>query len=400
MRFGRFSISFGYPHKTNIAILNAEQIPFLMRELQHFGLVNYLATSRLIILRPRFLYWLFVYVLKAPRIAANLAAYLKSSRIPILVTMDFLDVQLPTTQLRSSLLEEVSKLVTTTEFISVQHGQELRRFELQNSRKRVTLLCFGVWVAENFPTYGRLESQYVPVGALINSLYLQARPNEIAKTYPIVVLSTVKDDDWWGSKVGKRRAGYELLVSFVQRFCAKYLIKPLVALTIDRDSNKEIDESILEREWFLQRLGESVEFTEPTSLFGTRGTVDEANSEPKSVRERFATYYACDQSLLTVGMSSTALWESFARGNRILAVNLTDNPIYDFPIQGPWSMRQPTFTDFEARVQYIMQMTDDEWRDISDSAREFLVRADSTETVTDRIRNHIAEVLSQHPWRK
>ena len=400
MRFGRFTINVQYPHKSNVAILDAEQIPFLMRELQHFGLVNYLASSRLIILRPRFLFWLFVYGLKAPRIAANLAAYLKSSRIPILVTMDFLDIQLPTTQLRSSLLEEVSELVTTTEFVSVQHGQELRRFCLGNRPKRVTLLCFGAWVAENFPTYGRLESQYVPVGALINSLYLQARPTDIAKTHPIVVLSTVKDDDWWGTKIGERRAGFELLVSFVQRFCTKTLIKPLVALTIDRDSNKEIDESTLEREWFLQRLGESVEFTEPTSLFGTRGTVAEANNKPKSARERFATYYACDQSLLTVGMSSTALWESFARGNRILAVNLTDNPIYDFPIQGLWSMRQPTFTDFEARAQHIMQMTDDEWRDISDSAREFLVRADSTETVADRIRNHIAEVLSQHPWRK
>lgn len=400
MRLSRFTFKLRYPSAANAIVLDAELTPFLMRQLHQFGVVNYLASSRLIVLRPKFLFWLLFYSLRVPRIAANLAAYLKSSRIPILVTMDFLDIQLPSTQLRTSLLEEVSKLVATTEFISVQHGQELRRFELRNSRKRVTLLCFGEWVADNFPKYGRLESQYVPVGALINSLYLQARPNEIARTYPIVVLSTVKGDDWWGSKVGERRAGYELLVSFVQRFCAKALIKPLVALTIDRDSNKEINESTLEREWFLQRLGESVEFTEPTSLFGTRGSVAEANSEPKSARERFATYYACDQSLLTVGMSSTALWESFARGNRILAVNLTDNPIYDFPIQGLWSMRQPTFTDFEARTQHIMQMTDDEWREVSDSAREFLVRADSTESVADRIRNHIAEVLSQHPWRK
>ena len=400
LRLSRFTFKLRYPSAANAVVLDAELTPFLMRQLHQFNVVNYLASSRLVILRPKFLFWLFFYSLRAPRIAANLAAYLKSSRIPILVTMDFLDIQLPSTQLRTSLLEEVSKLVAATEFISVQHGQELRRFELGNTHKRVTLLCFGAWVAENFPKYGRLESQYVPVGALINSLYLQARPNDIPKASPIVVLSTVKDDSWWGLKIGERRAGYESLMSFVRRFCEKNSIRPLVALTIDRDMNRNIDESTLERKWFLQRLGESVEFTDPRLLFGERVNMEGSSAEARSVKERFATYYACDQSLITVGMSSTALWESFARGNRILAINLTDNPIYDFPIQGLWSMRQPTFTDFEARVQHIMQMTDDEWRDISDSAREFLVRADSSETVADRIGKHIAEVLSQHPWRK
>jgi hypothetical protein len=192
LRLSRFTFKLRYPSAANAVVLDAELTPFLMRQLHQFNVVNYLASSRLVILRPKFLFWLFFYSLRAPRIAANLAAYLKSSRIPILVTMDFLDIQLPSTQLRTSLLEEVSKLVAATEFISVQHGQELRRFELGNTHKRVTLLCFGAWVAENFPKYGRLESQYVPVGALINSLYLQARPNDIPKASPIVVLSTVK----------------------------------------------------------------------------------------------------------------------------------------------------------------------------------------------------------------
>lgn len=314
--------------------------------------------------------------------------------------MDFLDIQLPSTQLRSSLLEEVSKLVTTTEFISVQHGQELRRFVMRDSLKRVTLLCFGSWVAENFPQYGRLESRYVPVGALVNSLYLQARPGMIPQQSQVVVLSTVKDDDWWGPKIGERRAGYELLMTFTREFCTKRSIRPLVALTIDRDMNKEVDESALERDWFSQRLGEHVDFTEPRALFGIRDTNDRLNAEPRSAKERFSSYYACDRSLITLGMSSTALWESFARGNRILAVNLTNNSVYDFPIEGIWSLRQPTLEIFEERIQLIMAMSEDEWRRISDPAREQLIRSETTESVANRIRSHITARLNQHPWRK
>lgn len=400
MSLSRYKFSLRYPSGANIAVLDAGLTPYLAREIQQFGTVNYLASTRLIILRPKFLFWLIVYLFRTPRIAANLAAYLKSSRIPILVTMDFLDIQLPSTQLRSSLLEEVSKLVTTTEFISVQHGQELRRFVMRDSLKRVTLLCFGSWVAENFPQYGRLESRYVPVGALVNSLYLQARPGMIPQQSQVVVLSTVKDDDWWGPKIGERRAGYELLMTFTREFCTKRSIRPLVALTIDRDMNKEVDESALERDWFSQRLGEHVDFTEPRALFGIRDTNDRLNAEPRSVKERFSSYYACDRSLITLGMSSTALWESFARGNRILAVNLTNNSVYDFPIEGIWSLRQPTLEIFEERIQLIMAMSEDEWRRISDPAREQLIRSETTESVANRIRSHITARLNQHPWRK
>lgn len=395
-----YKFSLRYPSGANIAVLDAGLTPYLAREIQQFGTVNYLASTRLIILRPKFLFWLIVYLFRTPRIAANLAAYLKSSRIPILVTMDFLDIQLPSTQLRSSLLEEVSKLVTTTEFISVQHGQELRRFVMGDSLKRVTLLCFGSWVAENFPQYGRMESRYVPVGALVNSLYSQARPGLIPQQSQVVVLSTVKDDDWWGPKIGERRAGYELLMTFTREFCAKRSIRPLVALTIDRDMNKEVDESALERDWFSQRLGEHVDFTEPRALFGIRDTNERLNAEPRSAKERFSSYYACDRSLITLGMSSTALWESFARGNRILAVNLTNNSVYDFPIEGIWSLRQPTLEIFEERIQLIMAMSVDEWRRISDPAREQLIRSETTESVANRIRSHITARLNQHPWRK
>ena len=401
MRIGRFNIRFSYPSGCNVATLDAELTPFLARELTQFGLCNYLPSSRIVIFRPRFLFWLLIYPRRTDRMAANLAAFLRSARIPTLVTMDFLDIQLPTKGHGVSLLEEVSKLVPQTEFISIQHGQELRRFPVDESMdlKRVTLLCFGQWAAENFPRFGRREHKYIPIGALVNSLYLQARPARIQKTSELTIVSTIKDDEWWGAVVGQRRVGYEELVSFVGRYCVANSLTPLVALTIDRDMNQTIDESAIERRWFTDRLGGQIQFTEPTLIFGGLSGLDEHDIAPRSVKERFSSYFASDQSVVTIGMSSTALWEAFGRGNRILAVNLTDNPIYDFPINGIWSMRQPSYEEFVARLNYIRRMTDSEWESLSKDSRELLIQNDVTETVSERIRAQVSLALEENPWR-
>ena len=402
LKLGRFTVRFFYPTRCNVVLLDAEFTPYLARELTQFGICNYLPSSRIVIVRPRFLFWLGVYLTRTSRFAANLAAFLKSSQLPVLVTMDSLDTQIPTMNHRASLLEEASRLVPQVKFFSIQHGQELRRFSQEDAFKfkRVTLLCFGQWVAENFPKFGRRENAYLPIGALINSLYLRARPESIEKSFELTIISTIKDEEWWGSTIGERRAGYELLMSFVRQFCGDRLITPLVALTIDRDTNQMLDESTIERQWFVDRFGPQVRFTEPSLIFGGLSDLDERRIVPKSPKERFSTYFASDKSVVTIGMSSTSLWESFSRGNRILAVNLTDNPIYDFPIDGIWSMRKPTYEEFELRLNYIFQMKDSEWDSESKKFRESLITSDATESVTERIRMHVGMAIEKSPWKK
>lgn len=403
MQFSRFEVKFQYPSRCNVVVLDIASAPFLARELEHLGVTNYVPSSRIVIARPKFLFWLAVYLFRTSRIAANLAAFIRSSRIPICACMDFLDVQLPAEDLEVSLLEEVSRIVPGCQFVSIQHGQELRRFATRGALKplkRVTLLCFGSWAAENFPKFGRREYRYLPVGALVNSLYVRTRPRRISRDCQLVIISTVKDDSWWGPQTSERKAGYECLMRFVGDFCSENTVKPLVALTIDRDTNTSTDETRLERQWFINRLGEEIDFTEPSLIFGGRSGLDEQRIAPQSVRERFSSYFASDQSEVTIGMSSTALWEAFARGNKILAVNMTENPIYDFPIDGIWSMRQPSYHEFAERLTQIMKLTEAEWENISELPRHHLIRNDKDESVSDRIRSYAESALARHPWRK
>lgn len=272
-----------------------------------------------------------------------------------------------------TLFEELGKILPSVEILLIQHGQELRRFGPSNRKKRVKLLCWGDWVSENFPKFGRTEGEFVSVGALVDGLYRKERPAAIEKDVEICVISTIKDDTWWGSEIGERRSGYESLVEYLRLFAQARRISPHVALTIRRDQNTELDEVTIERNWFLERLGGEINFTEPKLIFGSPHPQIGELRQPKHIFERYSTYYLCDRSEVTLGMTSSVLWESFGRGNKVLAVNLTDNAIFDFPIPGIWSMRQPTYNEFENRLQELLQMSDAQWEQVAQEARNHLM---------------------------
>jgi hypothetical protein len=328
--------------------------------------------DRRVTLRPKFIYWLLRYWQKGSRLAAWIAATSQVTGARVILGMDNFDLN-QHSKSGPTLYEELGSILPNVEILSIQHGQELRRFTPSDRKKRVKLLCWGDWVSENFPKFGRTEGEFVSVGALVDGLYRKERPAAIEKDVKICLISTIKDRTWWGSEIGERRSGYESLVEYLRLFAQARGISPHVALTIRRDQNTELDEVTIERNWFLERLGGEINFTEPKLIFGSPHPQIGELRQPKHIFERYSTYYLCDRSEVTLGMTSSVLWESFGRGNKVLAVNLTDNPIYDFPIPGVWSMRQPTYAKFENRLQELLRMPDEQWEQESREARNHLM---------------------------
>jgi hypothetical protein len=328
--------------------------------------------ARRVTLRPKFIYWLLRYWQNGSRLAAWIAATSQATGARVILGMDNFDLN-QHSKSGPTLYEELGRIIPGVEILSIQHGQELRRFTPGNQKKHVKLLCWGDWVSENYPKFGRTEDEFVSVGALVDGLYRRERPLKIDKNVEICFISTIKEESWWGAVIGERRAGYEALVMYLKNFSERTGMVPHIALTIDRDQNSEQDETSLERQWFIERLGENLIFSNPKLFFGLTAPTIGQTREPLHVKERYSTYYLCDTSRVTLGMTSSVLWESFGRGNRVLAVNLTDNPIYDFPIPGIWSMRQPTYSEFENRLQELLHMPDEQWERDSREARNHLM---------------------------
>jgi hypothetical protein len=370
----RYEFAWGSPEKCDVLVLQGHLSKFLYHSLSGITYRDLDLEKRIIYLHPRFLVSLVRNLPRVSRLAAAVSAVAECSKARVLIGMDNFDLS-QHSQGGETLFAELARANQKLAILSVQHGQELRRSPLGRSRKRVTLLCWGRWAADHFPKMGRTEDRFVPVGPLVDSLYREARPSAIDKDVDVCFISTVKGPEWWGAVIAERREGYEKLTQYLRRFASRHQVAPHIAMTIDRDQNQEIEVEY-ERRWFLERLGSSIGFTEPRLMFGTTGSPDVSCREPSHVKERYSTYYLCDRSQVTLGMTSSVLWESFGRGNKTLAVNLTDNEIYDFPIPGIWSMRQPSYEAFESRLLELLHMGDDDWMRISGESREYLMHYD------------------------
>lgn len=385
--------------RVDVVVINLHLSPFV-EECLHG--INYLAIdlkNPMIFFDLRFLLSLLRANLRVSRLAAWVTAIAHASGSRVVLTMDNFDTNFHH-QGHKTLLHEISTVCGKSELLSIQHGQDLRRSSPNDSTKNVTLLCWGDWVRDNFPLFGRTEAKYVAVGALVNDLYLQIRPR-VSKRNPLLLVSTVKDETWWGDEGGERQRGYGELVEFVNAFSRDRSIRPVVALTIDRDHNPTLNEAELEQGWFKNRLNGNVQFTEPRSLFGSGGPFGSPARAPRYPKERYATYFLSDCSEVTIGMSSTVLWESFSRGNKILSVNPTSNDTYNFPVDGIWSLQKPSFKEFSSRLEWILKMDDEEWDELSKQAREYLICPPNTESVADRInreiRNHLNPPICSTP---
>lgn len=406
MMVGRFELRWTYPPKPGALLLeiDARKSQHMWRVCENANVQGYNLRNRVVYLRPKYLSYLLWYLFRISRISAMLCARLRSQNIQVLIASENHDVQVPrrgrlwnrgfSENGHNTMFSEVSRSIPELELLSVQHGQELRRFPLWRRTANVTLLCWGEWAVRNFSVFGRNEKAFVAVGSLVDSLYRDIRPSVISKDTEITLVSTVKGKEWWGQEVGERRQGYEQLAEQVARYATENGISVSVALTIDRDQFGP-DDAELERRWFLERLGPSARFTEPSVISGDPRVTFNGRRDPKYVRERYATYFLCDRSNVTIGMASSVLWESFGRGNKLLAVNHTENPIYDFPIDGIWSLRKPTFAEFSERLDTVRSMPQSQWLLDSESARLELMSYEESEPPHQKINRILRESINK-----
>ena len=377
--------------RADIVVLNLHLSPFVEDCVHGFNYLSLDLKNPIIYFDLRFLSALVRANRKVSRLAAWIIAVTQASGSHVILTMDNFDTNNHHGG-SATLLEEISTVCEGIHLLSIQHGQELRRLIPTSSTKDVTLLCWGDWVRDNFPRFGRKEAKYVTVGALVNDQYLRVRPT-VSKQNQLLIISTVKDETWWGDGGGERQYGYGTLIDYIKRYCATQNIRPIVALTIDRDHDPTVNEAQLEREWFTKRFGGDIQFSEPRSLFGSGGPLGFPARAPRYTKERYATYFLSDCSEVTIGMSSTVLWESFARGNKILSVNPTDNETYNFPVDGPWSLQKPSYEEFSSRLEWLLQLEADQWEAISRDPRGYLVDLSEPGSVSGRISEEIQKCI-------
>ena len=381
-----------------LVVWRGNKSPHLIRALSDVSKSIYDPKQRRFFLSsPVFIFWFGYFLISTRGLQQSLVlAFLKSARTRVIILMENYDKKFQSKAEETTWMRLVESYLVDIQVVKVQHGQELRR-QVVPEKKFGTLAVWGQYSADSFPAFGRSEAHYVVTGPLQDSRYRQLRGNSVPqKIWDICIISTVKSEEWWGPAVSQRRKGYDLLMKYLVDLVDELGLSVAIATTVDRFTIDGENQAELERRYFEDRFGSRCFFPDSSETFG--GLMPDLLVEREKVagvKERYATYALSDSSGVTIGATGSSLWESFGRGNKILAVNLSPNSALNFPISGPWALGEATYEEFRRAYCDLASMEEGEFERISRGARNHLIYYDDRDRPENRL-NRLVRALLNH----
>ena len=107
----------------------------------------------------------------------------------------------------------------------------------------------------------------------------------------------------------------------------------------------------------------------------------------------YSSHMALFQSSLGIGVQSSLLYYKMSCKEKILACNFTNETVFDFPIKGICSMKNPNYKDFKSRVKMIFSLNTDEYLKRMNKDPQYYINFDSKENVIDKIKQLIKNNL-------
>ena len=285
-------------------------------------------------------YWFIrVFLLRRlPKSARRIVGLVRTVRCRVVITTD---------HLRSSIWLDTN--LSQTQLFWIMHGLYLDRDFSTPTKEgvhpplttRIQLLALSEYDREHYQRWGVKPGMIHVVGSANNALWLAARKaksSQAAGRFDICLIEkgiSLNPDR-------EHRSIYLDIYSKILQMLGQYLNNEKRSLVVALSNS---DERSHVEKWIRMKL--DYDFT-----------VTDAN-------ERFATYAASDHSRLTIGLASTALLESLNRGNKILSLNPTQFPNWDFPGIGISRMGSETSIDLQlltARINHLLELSFESYR--------------------------------------
>lgn len=254
----------------------------------------------------------------------------------------------------NGVFQQAARLTPSIRFLAIQNGNRLLERDHPPGSPQIYLkefACLGRFEIDQYTKHGAQVEQFYPVGMLLDSYYRESCPTPPnAKDFDLCLVSQVRPGLL--ERHTERMDSFILLVQYVAQFCRSRKITACVAMRMHPDRNTKLYD--WECDWYMQHLGGAA-----TLYPNTPGA--------------FNTYDLADRSRVSLGMHSTSMREAFGRGNRILSCNFSGNPVYSFPVDGPWALNTPGYELFETRLLYLLELEDVAYASISADAVAYLM---------------------------
>lgn len=107
-----------------------------------------------------------------------------------------------------------------------------------------------------------------------------------------------------------------------------------------------------------------------------------------------SSYMVLSQSTLGIGIQSSLLYNKMSCREKILACNFINEKLFDFPIKGICSMKNPTFEEFTSRVKMILSLKADEYFKKIKNDPQYFINFDSKEKIINKTKELIRNNLN------
>ena len=301
-----------------------------------------------IYVNPRILYRVLRHVIATRKLAVGYAlAVLERMKPSIVVT--FID--------NSPVFYMAAQRYRAARFLAIQNGSRLLDYEGPAGSPTIyhrEFACFGQLEIDEFTRHGAQVGTYYPIGSLKDAYHRAGRGQgaAAAKEFDLCLPSQFTTAQSIAPEV---LDSFELLTQHVKRFCESHGTSLCVARRMYPDWNPP------RYEWESQYL---------ERLLGGRAQIF------PNIPGAYSTYRLVDRSRVSIGIWSTVLREGFGRGNRILSCNYSGNPMYTFPLPGPWTLTDPAYEVFEERLLWLLSASEEEYAKVCGDLPSYLISYD------------------------
>jgi surface carbohydrate biosynthesis protein len=261
-------------------------------------------------------------------------------------------------------------------FLAIQNGSRQLARDNPAGSPRIYLrefACLGRFEVDAFTRHGAQVGTFYPIGSLKDSYYRARREASASgpAEFDLCLVSQFKPAAQF--KYSERLDSFEILTEHVKRFCESHDTTVCVGLRKHPDVDPVTYE--WEREFFASRLG-----TLARVFPGVPG--------------EYTTYGLVDRSRVSIGMHTTVLREGFGRGNRVLSCNYTGDPVYNFPVPGPWFSDDQGYEAFERKLLWLLGASEEDYKRACGDAPSYVVAYDSEAPTHLFLQRLIAEAVA------
>lgn len=270
----------------------------------------------------------------------------------------------------------LSKTYDNAQFYAIQNGVR-NKYNLYTTLlnpdgtvRKITLptfICFGQNDVDNFTKFGHEIDNSICLGSLRGGYYkfgLNRTAKEIqfdiclVSEYSIELTKDISMNDFFEA--------YQKLITLLKEYILKN--KKTICIALRSSTNDEY-------EYY-------------SKIFGNDVTIIRQHKN-----DFFSTYNAMDMSEVLLTLRSTAAFEAFGWGKKVLFCNFLTDEISDFYNSGICHIEDGSFQAFEERLNYLLNISQHEFMKITQSQRKYMMNYNSDLPVHIYMKNLITDLL-------